>query len=128
VTHNALTLLTDEELLKHAWLGESALTTTDLERELAKRLQAALDFPELPDGFAQALEGYDPSVTKDLEAVRDAIEFAEQNDLTLVRKTADVLLEFSIDDVAMLRKTLTRLSDLERQIEDGELVAPSTLT
>lgn len=115
--------LTDEELLRHARAEDHPLSGTELERELARRLAKALDNPELPAGLAPLLDGYDFDKTKDLERIGAALAFAEENDVAAAQRLLDACADEDIYEPADLKRELDRLAELERQIDDGELVA-----
>lgn len=83
-----LPMLTDEELLTHAEQTMHALTTSDLERELIKRLQARVDL------------GDDERI-----AVLDDVDADDADDL---RAMFDVLTEFNCDTPAALHEKLER--------------------
>jgi hypothetical protein len=49
--------LTDDELVRYAYQSENALTSTELERELASRLEALLDGSS--EQIAEIVDEYD---------------------------------------------------------------------
>ncbi|MBB1161497.1 hypothetical protein [Aquariibacter albus] len=118
-----LQCLTDEEPLRRAYQEQHELSSTALEIELRRRLEARIDSPDLPAGLAPLLDGYDFDKTKDLELIGAALAFAEKNDLDAAQRLLDACADADLYEPADLKRELDRLAELERQINDGELVA-----
>jgi hypothetical protein len=83
-----LPMLSDEELITHAEQTTDPIVTSDLERELIKRLQARVDL------------GDDERI-----AVLDEVDADDADDL---KAMFDVLTEFNCDTPATLREKLER--------------------
>lgn len=74
--HTKLSQLSDEELLRHADNVRDSLTTSDLEIELCRRLQEALDGDiEAEEEYAQNIE----SINKAIDALKNEIENLTSN-------------------------------------------------
>lgn len=95
-----LAMLTDDELLVHAEQTMDALTTSDLERELIKRLQARTE------------EGADNT------SLVDALDEAgiEDEDLPKIVKVLD---EFCVTDASHLRQKLERADKFYNIAQDA---------
>ena len=112
-----LRTLTNAELLRIADHQFNAISGTDLELELIRRLQAADDafasHEPLIDVLAE-LDIEDPAVLrKNLEALGDMP--AEQ-----VTALLDALADFDIDQADTLRKRLERADTLRKRLERAD--------
>jgi hypothetical protein len=90
--HTTLSNLTDEELLRHADNERDALTTTEIEIELAGRFAELVENPPLPKNIQDALDNTS----------------IESEDLPEILKVLD---EFFATDAKTLRAKLKRAND-----------------
>lgn len=99
---------TDEDLIRHANIEFNALTSTHLECILVGRFEAALQEKAIGDAAVEILNdfGLDTDTTKDVEALRKALEFAKDFNLDTVREIMDLLAEEDIDTAGALKPQL----------------------
>lgn len=103
--------LNDRELAHHADVTFDALTATDLQIELTKRFTALLDENEANASLIDVLDDNGIDAADELRKVFDKVDALDEervNGLALL----DVLLEFDIDDPAVLKKLLQRDAQL----------------
>ena len=114
-------LLTDEELVRHADLAVNTLTTTDLEAELLVRFQNVVAENILANAAMEVLEEFnvDVSITKGLEQIRNALQFAIDYDLDTVRALMDAALEFDINTADGLKPMLEIADQIARVRDDA---------
>lgn len=115
---------TDEDLLR-AVDNQDPLATTDLERELAKRMVTFAEENALSAGMREVLDdfGFETHVTKDIEQVRAALQFAADYDPATVRALMETALEFDIDTADALKPMLEIADSIcqarENPMEEG---------
>lgn len=117
-----LRTLTDAELLRMARNDADPLFSTDLETELLRRLEDASAALRGYAPIVEYLEAFDLTKPKDVEACKDALEFASDGSLPQAKALLDVLAEFDIDDPATLKKALERNAKFDDLMDD--LAAP----
>jgi hypothetical protein len=110
--------LTDDELLRQAYVQLDPITSTELERELLRRFQEGIAQYE---PVAEQLDDFDFSNTKDIDRFKALMGIdlqTYQHGQTLL----DVLLDADIDDPAVLKQRLARLDKFDALMDD--LVQP----
>lgn len=113
--------LTDDELLRYAHLELDPITSTDLERELIKRMEDGVATGALYEPVADRLDEYDFTKTKDVERLQAQLDVdldAYRRDQALL----DVLSDADIDDPKVLKQRLDRLDKFDALMDD--LVRP----
>lgn len=110
---------TDEELLRHANIEFNALTSTHLERVLVDRFEAALEEKAIGDAAVEVLNNFnlDMETTKDVEQLRDALQFAQDYDLKTARALLDLAGGYDIDCADAL-KPMLEIADQVCQMRD----------
>lgn len=111
---------TDEDLIRHAYIEFNALTSTDLECVLVGRLESVLQEKAIGDAALEILNdfGLDTDTTKDVEALRKALEFAKDFNLDTVREIMDLLGEEDIDTADALKPQLEIADQICRSRDD----------
>ena len=120
------TILTDEELVRHADLALSPLTSTDLERELLRRFEACLVERASLDALENVLLDFNFDTESDagVGALRDALQFAVDFDPQVYRPLLDALAGADIDTAAALTKRLNLADEFEAIANDaGDAIA-----
>lgn len=116
-----LTRLETEELLRHAYMQHNALTTTDMERELARRLENG---ERTNDDIDRVLSDFgvdDPEDRPHVAQLRRALQWETDWDPQIYEPLLEALSAAGIDDAKQLTRLLDRLDELEAAIEDGQL-------
>lgn len=121
--------LTDEELVRHADVMQDPLTTSELESVLLSRFEALLTENGVNAAAVEVLDDFnlDTSVTADIEAIRAALQFAQDYDLKTVRALMELAGEYDIDTAALLKPRL-ELADQIDETRDDTVAALETLT
>src|SRR3990167_2326177 len=120
------TILTDEELVRHADLALSPLTSTDLERELLRRFEACLVGRASLDAPGNVLPAFHfkPESDAGVGALRAALQFAVDFDPQVYRPLLDALAGADIDTAAALTKRLNLADEFEAIANDaGDAIA-----
>lgn len=108
-----LSILSDNELVRIAHTEINSLTSTPLELELLKRLDALIAETEPRQPLIDVLEGCEITDADDLE--RQLGFYKEHRD---EKPLLDVLLEFDIDTPGALRNSLDRLAKVDSCMND----------
>jgi hypothetical protein len=115
---------TDEDLIRAVYI-QDRMVTSDLEQELAKRFIAQGEENTLHSGMLEVLNdfGFETHVTKDIEQVRVALQFAADYDLATVRAVMDAILEYDLDTADALKPMLEIADSIanarENPMEEG---------
>jgi hypothetical protein len=110
--------LTDEELIRHAYLAQNDLTTTDLESVVVGRLEEVLAENTLYAGVIEVLDEFDVNVhtTAGIENLRAGLQFYA--DFPDGRALLEVLAQFDVFMPDNLHKRLERLNKFDQVMED----------
>jgi hypothetical protein len=114
-------LLTNEELARYADLAANPLTTTELEQVLLARFTVLVGENAINAAAVEVLEEFnlDTSLTADIEAIRAALQFAQDYDLPTVRALMELASEHDIDTAALLKPRLELADQFDQIREDA---------
>lgn len=114
-------ILTNEELVRHADLALDPLTSTDLERELLRRLETLVGENGLAAAALDVLDDFNFDVTKTegVEQIRDSLQFAVDFNPKSYRPLLDALVDHDIDTAAALIKRLELATAFESIANDA---------
>lgn len=123
--HTGLERLELNELLRLAYVEINPLSSTAMELELLRRLEEGERAHDDIDGVLSDFGVSDPEDRDHVTQLSRALRWERDWEPKLYEPLLVVCSENDIDDAKQLTKLLTRLDELERQLEDGELV-PAT--
>ncbi len=119
--------LTDDELVRHAYISQDALTSTPLELELRTRLTQALDTLDELQPLADVLDEFDKSFTP--VQLRDLLERLPEGGADALIAQVIALREAELDTPDALKQALGWLARLQQLTDnpDAALAALETL-
>lgn len=119
----ALNRLTDEELLRHAYIELDDLTATDIYREVLTRFEANADKIATLTKAADVLEnaGVDVEKTTDIERIERALAFDQQHGCAVAEKLIDACADEDVYDADDFKRLVERAKAHAIRLEDAGL-------
>lgn len=116
----ALNTLTNEELLRHAYAQQDALTSTEVEVELLKRFGALIDAHDADQEQRQWLEkvDFDPASAQQRAEVEKVLDLTREFEHWDISGLLGLLSEYDLDNPDALRKVLERDHDMQSLLDD----------
>ena len=116
----ALNTLTNEELLRHAYAQQDALTSTEVEVELLKRFGALIDEHDAGEEQRRWLEkvDFDPSDSTQRADVETAPDLVREFPHWDISGLLGLLSEYDLDNPGALRQVLERDHAMQSLLDD----------